>query len=99
VSLRIHPLVKVFAAGEEVGNSVGVSRDVVEHKVKVLQEFHPSGLPTSDLLRLVEVLEVFMICLNMNGMVSAKEVGAATFEPIYDGGHLFVMDVVVPFSW
>jgi hypothetical protein len=35
-SLGIHPLVKVFAAGEEVGNSISVSRDVVEPEVEVL---------------------------------------------------------------
>jgi hypothetical protein len=61
--------------GEEVGDSVGVSRDVVEHKVEVLQEFHPSGLPARDLLWLTKVLEVFMICSNMNGVFGAKEVG------------------------
>jgi hypothetical protein len=53
--MRIHPLVKVFSSGEKIGNGIGVSRDVLEDKVKVLQEFHPSGLSAHDLLRLVEV--------------------------------------------
>jgi hypothetical protein len=99
VGLGIHPLVKVFAAGEEVGNGVGVSGDVIEHKIEILQEFHPSGLPASDLLWLTEVLEVFMICSNVDGMVGAEEVGAAAFESIYNGSHLFIVDVVVSFSW
>jgi hypothetical protein len=84
--------------GEEVGDSIGVSGDVVEYEVKILQEFHPSGLPPSNLLWLTEVLKVFVICLDMNGVVSAKEVGAATLEPIYDGGHFLIVDIIVSFG-
>ena len=55
-SVGIHPLIKVFASGEEVGNSVGVSGDVIEVVVKVLEELHPLGLAAHDFLWLVEVL-------------------------------------------
>jgi hypothetical protein len=54
--LRIHPLVKVFPAGEEVSDSVRVSRDMFEGKVEILEEFHPSSLIAGNLLQLVEVL-------------------------------------------
>jgi hypothetical protein len=47
---------------------------------------------------LAEVLEVFVVCSDMNGVVGAKEVGAATFKPIHDSGHFFVVDVVVSFG-
>jgi hypothetical protein len=85
--------------GEEVGNGVGMPRDVVEHKIKVLKEFHPSGLPACDFLWLTEVLEVFVVGSNVNGVFSAEEVGATTFKPIDDSGHLFIVDVVVSFGW
>ena len=55
-SVGIHPLVKVFALGEEVCYSIGMSRDVVKVVVEILEEFHPSGLATHDFLRLAEVL-------------------------------------------
>jgi hypothetical protein len=96
--LGIHPLVKVFTTGEEVSNGVGTPRDVVEHKIEVLKEFHPSGLSACDFLWLTEVLEVFMVGSDVDGVFSAEEVGAATFEPIDDGGHLFIMDIVVLFG-
>jgi hypothetical protein len=85
--------------GEEVCNGVGMSGDVVEHEVEILQELHPSGLPPCNLLWLMEVLEVLMIRSNMNRVVSAEEVGAAALESIYNGSHLFIVDVVVSFSW
>jgi hypothetical protein len=85
--------------GEEVGDGVGMSRDMVKCEIKVLKELHPSSLPASNLLRLAKVLEVFVICSDMNGVVGAEEVGAAAFKPIYDGSHLFIVDVIVLFGW
>jgi hypothetical protein len=35
-SMRIHPLVKIFSSGEDVGDSVCASRDVFEDEVEVL---------------------------------------------------------------
>jgi hypothetical protein len=96
--LGIHPLVEVPTTEEEVGNSVGVPRDVVKREIEVLEEFHPSGLSACDFLWLMEVLKVFMVGSNVNGVFCAKEVGATAFEPIDDGGHLFIVDVIVSFS-
>jgi hypothetical protein len=98
-SVRIHPLVKVFVAGEEIGDGIGMSRDVFEHKVEVLQELHPSGLPAHNFLRLAEILEIFVVGSDGDKVVGAKEVGAPTFKSIDNGSHLFVMDVVVSFCW
>jgi hypothetical protein len=56
MSMRIHPLVKVFSMGEEVGDCVHMSRNVFENEVKVLEKLHPSGLVTGDFLWLVEIL-------------------------------------------
>jgi hypothetical protein len=69
--MRIHPLVKVFATGEEVGDSVGMPGDVVEYKVEILKEFHPSSLPSCDLLWLAEILKVFMVGANVDRVVGA----------------------------
>ena len=56
MSIGIHPLIKVFSSGEEVGYGVCMARDMVEVVVKVLKEFHPSGLATRDFLWLAKVL-------------------------------------------
>jgi hypothetical protein len=39
-----------------------------------------------------------VICLDVDGVISAEEVRAATFESIYDSGHFFIMDVIVSFG-
>ena len=67
----IHPLIKVFSMGKEIGNSVSVSRDVFKVVIKVLEEFHPSGLLACDFLWLSEVLQVFMVCLDHDWMVGS----------------------------
>jgi hypothetical protein len=72
---------------------------VVQYKIEVLQELHPSSLPAHDFLRLAEVLEVFMVCPDVDGVVGAEEVGVAAFKPVHNGSHLFIVDVVVSFSW
>jgi hypothetical protein len=97
MGLGIHPLIKVFSVGEEVGDGVGMPWDVIKHKIEVLQEFHPSGLSAHNFLGLTEVLEVFMVCSDTDGVIGAKEVGAATFEPIDDGCYFFIVDIVVLF--
>jgi hypothetical protein len=75
-----------------------MSGDVVEYKVEVLQEFHPTGLPPCNLLWLTEILEVFVIHSNVNGVVHTEEVGATTLEAVDDGSHLFIVDVIVSFG-
>jgi hypothetical protein len=85
--------------GEEVGDGVSVSWHVIKYEIEVLKEFHPMGLSAGDFLGLVEVLEIFVISSDVNGMVGAQEVGVAAFESIDDGGHFFIVDVVVSFSW
>jgi hypothetical protein len=94
----IHLLVKVLSMREEIGNSVGVARDMGQFVVEILEVFDPSGLSTSNLLQLVEVLEVFMIRVDLNGVCSSKEKGTTTFEPKKDGGKFFIMGVVVLFG-
>jgi hypothetical protein len=76
-----------------------VSGDVFEYKVEVLQELHPSGLFAHDLLRLVEILEVFVISSDGDGMIGTKEVKVCAFESIYNGGHFFIVDIIVSFGW
>jgi hypothetical protein len=76
-----------------------MSGDMFEYEVEVLQEFHPSGLPACDLLRLAEVLEIFVVGSDGNWMVGTKEVGACTLESIDNGGHFLIVDIVVSFCW
>jgi hypothetical protein len=98
-SVRIHPLVKVFSSGEEVGNSISVSRDVFEHEVKVLQELHPSGLSAHDFLGLTEILKIFVVGSDVDRVVGAKEVGVSAFKSIDNGGHFFVVNVILSLHW
>jgi hypothetical protein len=97
--MRIHPLIKVFPMGEEVGNGVRVSRDVFQDEIKVLEELHPPGLVASDFLWLAEELKVFMVSSDGDGVVGIQEIGAATLKAVNNGGHLLIMNIIVPFSW
>src|SRR5258708_19666481 len=74
-----------------------MSGDVIETVVEILEEFHPLGLASCDFLWLTEILEVFVICADHDGMISAKEIQATTFEAVYNGCHFFIMDVIVLF--
>ena len=56
VGVGIHPLIKVFSVGEKVGDGIGMSRDMFEAVIKILQEFHPLGLSAHDFLWLLEIL-------------------------------------------
>jgi hypothetical protein len=56
VSVGFHPLVKVFAVGEKVSNSVSMTGDMFELEVKVLEKLNPVGLAACDLLQLSEIL-------------------------------------------
>jgi hypothetical protein len=85
--------------GEEVGDGVHMSQYVVKYEVEVLEEFHPPGLSASNFLGLAKVLEVFVVCSDMDGVVGAKEIGATAFKSVYNGGHFFIVDVVVSFGW
>ncbi len=66
--------------------------------VVVLKEFHPMGLAACDFLWLVEVLEVFVVCMDHNWVVGTQEVWMTTFESVDNGRHFFVMNVVILFS-
>jgi hypothetical protein len=96
--VSIHLLVKVLSLGEEIGDSVGVSRNVGQFIIEILEVFDPMGLMTGDLLGLMEVLEVLVVSMNLNWVCRSKEQGATTLEPKDDHGELLVMGVVVLFG-
>jgi len=78
--IRIHPLVKVLSPRQEVGDRIRGSGDVFQRIIEILQEFDPSGLSAGDLLRLAEVLEIFVVGEDAHRMLRAEEQGSATFE-------------------
>jgi hypothetical protein len=78
--VSIHLLVKVLSSGKEIGDSVRVTRDVGQFIVEVLQILDPAGLSTSNLLRLAEVLEIFVVGANLDRLCSAEKEGLTTFE-------------------
>jgi len=78
--IRIHPLVKVFSPRQEVGDRIRGSSDVFQRIIEILQEFDPSGLSAGDLLRLAEVLEIFVVGEDAHRMLCAEEQGSTTFE-------------------
>jgi hypothetical protein len=96
--IGIHPLVKVHATREEVGDRVRKTRDVGESIGEVLKESDPTGLTAGDFLWFMEILEVFMVCANLNGMLCAEEEQLTTFEAKDNCGQFFIMDVIVLFG-
>jgi hypothetical protein len=84
-------------SGEEIGDSVRVTWDVGQFIVKILKVLDPAGLSTSNLLRLAEVLEVFVVGANLNRLCSAEEEGSTTLESEQDGCEFLVVGVVVLF--
>ena len=66
--------------------------------VKVLEEFEPACLSAINFLRLAEVLEVFMVGPDANGMFRSKRERATALKPIDYGGEFFVMCIVVAFG-
>jgi hypothetical protein len=71
--VSIHLLVKVLSLGKEIGNSVGVSRNMGQFIVKVLEIFDPTSLMAGDLLGLTEILEVLVVSANLNRVCRSKE--------------------------
>jgi hypothetical protein len=59
----------------------------------------PPGLPARDLLRLAEILEVFMVGANADGVFGTEEKRATTLETENNTKEFLVMGVVVGFCW
>jgi hypothetical protein len=93
--IGIHPLVKVRAMREEVGDHVCKTRDMGKSIGEVLKESDPTGLMASNFLWFAEILEVFMVCVNLNGMLCAEEEWLTTFEAKDDCGQFFIIDIIV----
>jgi hypothetical protein len=96
--IGIHLLVKVLSLRKEIGNGVGITRDVGKFVVEILEIFNPSCLMTSNLLGLAEVLKVFVISANLNRVCSAQVQRVTTFKPEDYSGELFIVRVVVLFG-
>jgi hypothetical protein len=95
--ISIHLLVKVLLSGKEISNGVGVSRNVGQFIIEILEVFDPTSLMTGDLLGLTKVLEVLMVHMNLDRVCHSKKQGATTLEPKDDCGKLFVMGIVILF--
>jgi hypothetical protein len=94
----IHLLVKVLSSGKEISDGIRVTRNVGQFIVEILKVFDPAGLLTSNLLRLVEVLEILMIGADLDGMRGSKKEGLTTFESKQDSCEFLVVGIVVLFS-
>ena len=97
--IRIHPLVKVLVAEEEVGDGVRSPCNMFKHIIEILKEFDPAGLAARHLLWFAEILEVLVVRQDSNRMSGTKEEGAATLEPKDNARQFTVVDVVVSFRW
>jgi hypothetical protein len=96
--ISIHLLVKVLSSGKEISDSIRVTRDVGQFIIKILKVLDPAGLLTGNLLRLAEVLEVLVICTDLNRVCSSKEERSTTFESEQDGCKFLVVGIVVLFG-
>jgi hypothetical protein len=75
-----------------------VTGDVRQFVVKVLEVFDPMGLLTSNLLWLMEILEILVISADLDGVHGSKEKGTATFEPKENGSEFLVVGIVILFG-
>jgi hypothetical protein len=75
-----------------------MTQDMGQFIVEVLKVLDPAGLSSSNLLRLVEVLEVFVVGVNLDWLCSTKEEGSTTFEAEQDSCEFFVVGVIVLFG-
>jgi hypothetical protein len=93
--IGIHPLVKVRSPGEEVHNRVRRAGNVLQGVVKVLQKLDPPGLAAHDLLRLAEILEVFMVGVDTNWVLGTEEKRATTLETKDNAKEFLVVGVII----
>jgi hypothetical protein len=96
--IGIHLLVKVLSSGKEIGDGVRVSRDVGQLVVKVLEVLDPAGLSTSNLLQLMEVLEILVIGADLDWVCSSEEERSTTLESEQDGCEFLVVGIIVLFG-
>jgi hypothetical protein len=96
--IGIHLLVKVLSSRKEVGDRIWMTGNVGQFIVEILQILDPVGLSTSNFLRLTEVLEIFVVGANFDGLSSAKEERAATFKSKQDGCEFLIMGIIVLFG-
>jgi hypothetical protein len=96
--IGIHLLVKVLSSGKEIGDGIHVTRDVGQFIIEILQVLDPAGLMASNLLRLAEVLEVFMVGANLDQLCCTKKEGSTTLKPEQDSCKFLVMGVIVLFG-
>ena len=56
-------------------------------------------LSASDFLRFTEVLEVLVVCTDFDNMLCSKKEWSAALKSEDNTGKLFVMRIIVLFSW
>ena len=66
--------------------------------VEILEELNPSSLSPSYFLWFLEVLKVFVICKDFDGVLHTQEEGASTFEAKDDASEFFIMNIIILFS-
>ena len=90
-----HPLVKVYVMREEVGDSVLMTSNVCEGVGEILKKSDPMCLTASDLLGFVEVLQIFMVCVDFDSVLCTKKEGATALKAKDDHSEFFIMDVII----
>src|SRR4051812_30197367 len=70
---------------------------MMKFEVKSGQEKGPSGLPPVEFFGSHKVLQIFMVCPDVKGVLSPFKVVSPLFQSPDDGQHLLVMDFIVPF--
>ena len=64
--ISIHPLVKVRVMGKEVSNGIIMTWNISKGVVEVLEILNPTSLSARDLVRLMEILKIFVIGMHLN---------------------------------
>ena len=67
----VHPLIKVFSLRQQISNGVCSARDMFQGVVEVLEVFNLTGLSAGNLVGVAEVLKVFVVCTDSDGVCSS----------------------------
>ena len=91
------PPIKVQAAREEVSDSVGGTRNVMESEVVIHESLHPASLTTGDAMRFMEIHEIVVIGEDAERMTCTEQMVLPMTNGFDNSKKFVVVDVVFQF--
>src|ERR1700722_18492009 len=95
VVVVVLPLVKSWSSRQDIGFRILLPGDMMECKVIVLELSKPSCLSSIEFLWLLEVLEIGVICPNLEFVFRIDKIVTKFFKSQHDGKELVVVNFVI----